>query len=483
MAFEGLPQVGLPCPKLRVERGRAGAAGLLVVGQVGASTPLPRLGAELVPAAPLRTILFTLDGEGNARVPLSALAHTLPAQCGGEFVLQAAVEDPSARGGYAVTHALRVRIGKRAHATLTDTQIFELPVTLAVPTDLDSNGWDDLVSIDATGLLSSFLAGRESSYTPVPGIQLAANPIVLDVADLDGDGVHELIVGHTSSAVSIVSGDGVEVFEAHVVETGLSAHGLPTTHDLQLADLDLDLDGDVDIVALDHEAFAVLLNLGDGSFAPPVVTHVGIWPTTKLEAVVVADFDQDGVPDLAVSRHCGSGCEPPGSPVAGFLQTWLGDGQGGFAMSAEFWLGATSLAFIPVDLDIGDLDGDGVLDVMVAVIRTHSVGTFPYALALLNQGDGTFEESWYERIGGYTSFDHVTLADLDADGALDAVFSKATGGFVTVTSGLGDGSFAKEFELPNPIAASRHAIRDFDQDGLLDLLTTVPLYGQLLVVL
>lgn len=481
LALEGLPQVGLPFPKLRVERGLPGATGLIVVGQIGAPTPLPRLGAELVPAAPLRTLPFTLDDQGAARVPLSALAHVLPVQCGGEFVVQAAVEDPGAQGGYAVSHALRARIGKPASGALTDTQVFELPLTFAVPADLDDNGRDDLVSIDATGLLSSFLAGREDSYAPGPVIQLAADPFALDVADLDGDGVQELVVGHTSSAVSIVTSDGGEAFEAHVVETGLSTHGFPSTQDLQLADLDLD--GDVDLVAIDFEGFAVLLNHGDGSFAPPVVTHVGTAPTTALEAVAIADFDQDGVPDLALSRHCKSGCEPPGSPVAGFLQTWLGDGQGGFAMSAELWLGATSKAFRPVDLAVGDLDGDGALDVMAAVIRTHSVGTFPYALALLNQGDGTFVQSAFESIGAYTSFQHVTLADLDADGALDAVFSQTTGGQVTVTPGLGDGTFADEFELPSSLAGSRHAIRDFDQDGLLDLLTTVPSYGQLGVAL
>ena len=108
---------------------------------------------------------------------------------------------------------------------------------------------------------------------------------------------------------------------------------------------------------------------------------------------------------------------------------------------------------------LGDLDGDGDLDAMVANYGGNTVWT--------NDGDGTFTNSG-QALGGSNSY-AVALGDLDGDGDLDAMVANASFDVEpnTVWINDGNGNFTSGQELGNSDSYSV-ALGDLDADGDLD---------------
>jgi hypothetical protein len=123
-----------------------------------------------------------------------------------------------------------------------------------------------------------------------------------------------------------------------------------------LAKGDFDHDGDLDVaVAVNLDVIgsvAILLNNGNGTFAPQV-----LYPTGRLASdVVVGDFDRDQHPDLAVPNAFNA--------TATILS---GKGDGTFALLAQYAPGVA-----PVALTVGEFDGDA-LDLAVVDLGADEV--------------------------------------------------------------------------------------------------------------
>ncbi len=116
--------------------------------------------------------------------------------------------------------------------------------------------------------------------------------------------------------------------------------------------------------------------------------------------------DLDGDSDLDVLVGCRNW---PGGPACSETQVWLNDGSGQFSKG---WTAAeTNLG----GLALGDLDGDGDLDVF---LTKASVFGSQNSEVWLNDGQGNFEPSG-QRLNEIAS--NVALADVDIDGDLDAI--------------------------------------------------------------
>jgi hypothetical protein len=89
--------------------------------------------------------------------------------------------------------------------------------------------------------------------------------------------------------------------------------------------------------------------------------------------VAVADFNGDGVPDLAVVNSNSNS-----------VSVLLGNGDGSFQPARNFAVGTE-----PRLLLVGDLNGDGIADLAVANYGT--VPTNGSVSILLGNGDGTFQ--------------------------------------------------------------------------------------------
>jgi hypothetical protein len=121
---------------------------------------------------------------------------------------------------------------------------------------------------------------------------------------------------------------------------------------------------------------------------------------------------------------------------------------------------------LPVGLNprwvaIGDLDGDGALDLAVANQIYYNVSV------LLGNGDGTFQDAVNYGVGNNSH--SVAIGDLDGDGALDLAVANFGSGDVSVLLGNGDGAFQSEQRYTAGDGPRSIAIGDLDGNGNFDL--------------
>ena len=191
---------------------------------------------------------------------------------------------------------------------------------------------------------------------------------------------------------------------------------------------------------------------GDLSLEDPVGYYVGDSPLD----LAAGDLNGDGDVDLAVANF-------GGAPPAGDVSVLLGHGDGTFADEVRYQAGNK-----PASIAVGDVSGDGHLDIVV--------GSGGLVSVLLNQGDGTYPlnpPSYLVAEGKHTS--DVTVVDLDGNGTLDIVTS-IWQGTVYVLQGHGDGTFESAIRIGGigvgegtGNVISSLAVGDLDADNDLDV--------------
>src|SRR5262249_44029424 len=126
-------------------------------------------------------------------------------------------------------------------------------------------------------------------------------------------------------------------------------------------------------------AVTILLGNGDGSFQEARYFDAGRSP----QSMAVGDVNGDGVLDLAVT---GGFCSNYYLCFDENVRVFLGNGDGAFREARRFDAGVS-----PESVAVGDVNGDGLLDLTVAN------SYFPYGVdgrsvsVLLGNGGGTFQ--------------------------------------------------------------------------------------------
>ncbi len=165
--------------------------------------------------------------------------------------------------------------------------------------------------------------------------------------------------------------------------------------------------------------------------------------------IVVADFNGDGIPDMAV------GNDAPQYNGPGSVTILLGDGDGTFTAAPVLTTGDS----FPDNLTVGDFNGDGVPDLVVTNSESGTLSIF------LGNGDGTFTEM--ATSPNAPGAGAVAVGDFNGDGNQDLIVSTSNS-TVTIFLGKGDGTFSQAGN-PIPIGGSGFAVGDFNGDGVLDL--------------
>jgi len=182
----------------------------------------------------------------------------------------------------------------------------------------------------------------------------------------------------------------------------------------------------------------------------------GGYPVTG--GVAIADFNRDGILDVAYSWPC---CEGGGSP--GEVIVKMGTGGGNLGPDVPYSFGASDLS----DLIAVDVNSDGWLDILA---RDPAQG---WISVLLNNGDGTFQYSAIVGVGYPASF---TVGDFNHDGKIDLAELACNNPYgydsCTLYVELGDGS-GLHFQTSQSIqlagAAFSLQAADINGDGKLDL--------------
>jgi hypothetical protein len=179
------------------------------------------------------------------------------------------------------------------------------PVGLAVG-DFDHNGTTDLVVVEYNGTgigkLGVFLGNGDGTFHQSAEYQLGFEPLSAAVADFNGDGHLDVVVTNEGvngkGSVMVFFGNGDGTFQKPTIYN-LSAYPY------SVAAGDLNGDGRPDLAVAEYEAgVAVLLNKGSGKFGKPVLYPVSPAAVTN---VVIAELNQDNHPDLVVATFSAVG--------------------------------------------------------------------------------------------------------------------------------------------------------------------------------
>ncbi len=121
----------------------------------------------------------------------------------------------------------------------------------------------------------------------------------------------------------------------------------------------------------------------------------------------------------------------------------------------------TAVSAVPQSVAVGDVNGDGDPDVVVA----HSVTAAAYVGILLGNGDGMLQAP-IDYPGGDGA---IALGDLDGDGRLDIANTAFNGDTVRVLLGQGDGTFVAGGAWSVPRTPSAVLVTDVNNDAISDI--------------
>jgi hypothetical protein len=358
-------------------------------------------------------------------------------------------------------------------------------------------------------------------FFPAPGspIPTGNQPAAGGTGDFNGDGIPDLaIMASVSNAVFILLGNGDGTFTAGNTIFGvgtapcvINPSNLPSNCSMAVGDFNHDGAADLAVTSGGDNTVIILLGHGDGTFAPasgsPII--VGTFP----EAVRTGDFNNDGILDLAVANAKdntvtillgnGDGTFTPsaGSPVpTGVFPFYLavadfnGDGVADLAVSNEgdntvsVLLGNGDGTFtqapgspIPSNYNPGqivaaDFNSDGIADLAVANFTPVFPSTVGNVVVLLGNGDGTFTPAPESPISVGVDPLALVAADFNQDGNTDlavdnyGLITQPNTQTLTLLLGDGKGNFSPAGP-PAQLAFSPNDMvpADFNQDGTIDL--------------
>ncbi|MGA8161755.1 MAG: VCBS repeat-containing protein [Acidobacteriaceae bacterium] len=243
--------------------------------------------------------------------------------------------------------------------------------------DVNHDGYPDLLIADAPedrdGFITVLLGDGRGNFHPAPGAPVPAGHLPNDiaVADMNGDSHPDLIIAnHQSPYVRILLGDGTGRFDL-APGSPVDVHSYPHPHAVVAADFNSD--GRPDVATDSWGNNQIELLLGDG--AGRLLTPGTFFPTGRrpYERLRSADFNHDGHPDIVTTNL-----------DDGTVSILLSDGHGHFtnAPGSPFPAGAK-----PWEVALADIDGDGNTDLIVIPYQRDISGP-PQNIVTVLYGDG-----------------------------------------------------------------------------------------------
>ena len=347
--------------------------------------------------------------------------------------------------------------------------------------DLDGDGDLDLTSADGTGHSNLYWFQNDGSGSFKRHLIQEKDPVRLErhrIGDIDGDGDPDVAIVKNKRGDLLwfensgTPGDG-ESWPRHIITQGK----LPGAYDVEL--VDLDGDGDLDAAGSGWRLgnqFSWFENDGtptEGEWTKhPIEIDVG-----ETRTIRAGDFDADGDPDLLGTSRTANQViwyQNPGNPVSG-----------------EWVKHVIEATHAPIHGEPADIDGDGDLDVVMALGAWGSMHQGNQVKPDRENNRPEFTQSynhhivWYENDGvhknGWTRhlisqhlnevFEAVA-GDLDGDGDTDVVASGFSGpGRVLWYESSGDpsGPWTEHMVKDNWKNANQVLLADLDGDSDLDI--------------
>lgn len=332
----------------------------------------------------------------------------------------------------------------RSQITVTQAPLFDFPreirergqfLSPEEVRDLDNDGIADLVTADYRYAHIYRGVIRDGRWYLGEGLRVSTRRGIYRIVDADGNGIQDVIVVYPTG-IALLDRSTTPPAETISPETQLG--------DFQVFTLgDVDGDGDVDLVGTGSVDLAVHLN-DDGNFM--LASETGSTPGSWF-AIRLIDLDDDGDLDAVLCGHS--------------ILTYLNTG-GIFGSPFE----TPASADLGLDCEVGDVTGDGTLDVVSTTSGTHEVVTMI--------GD-PLAPGRFTAVVNTASFSaqQVALIDLDGDDALDLATHEFFLSHVYLAVSAGDGTFEARAKLIPQAPISEIEAIDIDSDGDADLVTAL----------
>lgn len=328
--------------------------------------------------------------------------------------------------------------------------------------DLNLDGKPDLIYLE---FADNVVVNRNTSLNGTVGFGTAQNfetgsqPSDLILADVNSDGKVDMVVSEINSfSLSVRINESMSELISFG-ERQTTGNGYAYYMGF-LAAGDLDGDAKIDVVSLDEinrNKIGIYRNTTIGNAVSWARTDFSIGSISASD-VKIADFTGDGLPEILVT-----------SSNSNLVRMYLNNSIPGtisFSTGLVFDLTGASA---PNGLAIGDLDGDGKNDVIVA---QSGVSTARWYLNT-STGNVLSFSTGTTQVNGTTM--SVQLEDFNGDGKLDALFFQDGVGLRVVenTSTVGAISFGTAFTFnSSPNTNVFPTIADFTDDGKPDIIAS-----------
>lgn len=276
-------------------------------------------------------------------------------------------------------------------------------------------------------------------------------PIWMGAADMNRDGIKDLVVIHSGAPLRVRG--AVTIGVAVVPEDGaLVVSETPFSGDILDAAIgEFTGDADPDLAVIDRGAFGtdrlcVAAGTGAGSVGTTYCTNL----PENADHVAVADFDGDGRMD-AVLTH----------PLTGQISLWLGRGDGSFTA------GPTANVANPGVVATGDLNRDGIGDVVI-----HSRAGRVVLLLSANRKPLQITQSFLAS----PTFNAMGVGDLNGDGNLDVAASDSLSSSYFVAFGRGAAApyLSEPATTETELTPRLMQLADLNGDGIPEFVASTP---------
>lgn len=373
-------------------------------------------------------------------------------------------------------------------------------------------------------LFSVWAAGAGATFEQPRNLQYPSRQFAVAAADLNGDGLPDLIVGgepvpqeSAKIRVSLNSGNGNFLapqeyvignhptqFFSRLVQTISSAD----MNNDGKADIIVGHNGSVDVYNFSPLFVTILLGNGNGTLQPAnALSFILVNDYTMLSGLSIVDLDNDGLKDIVIGcrarnlgqvyfvRNLGNGAFQPMGPRTIFGGEGLAVGRFNSDSSVDIafssvgdgiflWFGSINFWTTPLpsaelaqgrdsfgEMVAGDFDNNGRDDLAAAEFESKRIRM------LLRR-----RSSWPRFPVTVYSYptrifpDTLRRADIDGDGFEDLIMADGRTGGIDILYAVGNGEFRISESLIENLSASDLAVADLDNDGKADIITVNPSY-------
>lgn len=336
--------------------------------------------------------------------------------------------------------------------------------------DLNGDGRPDLIAASySTGNGSVLLnltppGSATATFGSPQNFGVCPAPIFLALGELNGDGKPDLTGGCLSSGVFVVLNTTVPAsppaaFAAPVNFTTTGSNPVSVA----MADFNGDGKPDLSVANLGSNTVSVLLDAtAPGAAIPAFSAPTGYGTGINPASVATGDLNGDGKPDLVVANL-----------NSATVSTLLNNTSPGAALPAFLAKQDFSAGNRPTAVAIGDLNGDGRLDLVAGNFTSNDVSVL---INTTSAGATTTTFAAAVAFGAGINPQSVALGDLNGDGKLDLVVANINGDTLSVflgttTTGAATPTFATKVDFGTGNGPYSVAIADVNGDGRPDLAT------------